>query len=45
MSPPVTAQMVKELRAMTGAGPVDYNKALEENGSTKLAAAMKVHKS
>ena len=28
----VTAQMVKDLRAMTGAGPLDCKKALEANG-------------
>ena len=28
----ITAQMVKDLRAMTGAGPLDCKKALEANG-------------
>lgn len=28
----VTAQMVKDLREMTGAGPLDCKKALEETG-------------
>ena len=28
----ITAQMVKDLRAATGAGPLDCKKALEANG-------------
>jgi elongation factor Ts len=35
----ITAQMVKELRAMTGAGPLDCKKALEQHdGDMKKAA-------
>lgn len=28
----VTAQMIKQLREVTGAGPLDCKKALEQNG-------------
>jgi elongation factor Ts len=35
----ITAQMVKELREMTGAGPLDCKKALEENGGDLQKAA------
>lgn len=35
----VTAQMVKQLREMTGAGPMDCKKALQENGGDLQKAA------
>jgi elongation factor Ts len=35
----ITAQMVKELRDMTGAGPLDCKKALQENGGDIQKAA------
>jgi elongation factor Ts len=35
----ITAQMVKELREMTGAGPLDCKKALQENGGDLQKAA------
>jgi elongation factor Ts len=35
----ITAQMVKELREITGAGPMDCKKALQENGGDMQKAA------